>query len=170
MDVLQQLVKSYNDTEHRSTDMKLSAITKGDVGRQVWWHQYKPKEDYMKSHLRNKVPVIFKKGDHMRISHMRQTFEKGMDEKWTREIFQVRKPFMRFGIKKYRLIDLKGEELKGTFYEGELQKVTYSEDKTFEVRKILKQRGRGNKKEALVKWKGWPDKFNSWIPSKNIPE
>ena len=68
------------------------------------------------------------------------------------------------------MIDLKGEELKGTFYEGELQKVTYSEDKTFEVEKIIKQRGRGNKKEALVKWKGWPDKFNSWIPSKNIPE
>ena len=69
---------------------------------------------------------------------MRQTFEKGMDEKWMREIFQVRKPFMRFGIKNIcRLIDLKGEELKGTFYEGELQKVTYSEDKTFEVHKKL---------------------------------
>ena len=46
MDVLQDLVKAYNDTEHRSTDMKPSAITKGDVEKQVWWHQYIPKEDY----------------------------------------------------------------------------------------------------------------------------
>ena len=154
----------------RSMDMKLSVITRGNVERQVWWHQYKPKEDYMKSHLRNKVPALFKKGDHVHISHMRQTFEKGTDEKWMREIFQVRKLFMRFGIIKYRLIDLKGEELKGTFYKGELQKVIILKIKHLKSKKILKERGRGNKKEALVKWKGWPDKFNSWIPLKNIPE
>ena len=99
-----------------------------------------------------------------------QKFEKGMDEKWMREIFQVRKPFMRFGIKNIRLIDLNGEELKGTLYEWEWQKISYSEDKTFEVEKMIKHQGRGNKKEVLVKWKDWPDKFNSCISSKNIPE
>ena len=40
---------------------------------------------------------------------MTQIFDKGMDEKWARKFFQVRKPFVRFGIKMYRLIDLKGE-------------------------------------------------------------
>ena len=65
----------------------------------------------------------------MCLSHIAEKFEKGMDEKWTREIFRVRKPFQRFRIKKYQLTDLKGDELKGTFYKGELQKVSYSEDK-----------------------------------------
>ena len=100
--------------------MKLSVITKGDVERQVWWHQYKPKEDYMKSHLRNKVPVLFKKGDHICISHMRKTFEKRKDEKEDERNFPSEKTIYEIWNKeKYRLIDLKGEELKGTFYKGE---------------------------------------------------
>ena len=46
----------------------------------------------------------------MCLSHIPKRFEKGMDEKWMREIFRVRKPFQGFGIKKYQLTDLKGEE------------------------------------------------------------
>ena len=64
---------------------------------------------------------------------------------------------------KYRPRDLQGEDLKGTFYEAELQKVTYSSDQTFEVEWELNHRGCGRKQEVLVKWKGWPDKFNSWV-------
>ena len=52
-----------------------------------------------------------------------------MDEKWTQEICKVRQAFQRFRIKKNRLTDLKSEEVNGMFYEGELQKVSYSEDK-----------------------------------------
>ena len=58
--------------------------------------------------------------------------------------FKVRQPFQRFGIKKYRLMDLKGKELNGTFYEGELQKISYVEDKFFEIEKVPNKRGKGN--------------------------
>ena len=63
----------------------------------------------------------FKRGDHMCISHMVQTFQQGHDEKWTREIFEVYQPFRWLGVCKYHLQDLQGEDLKGTFYEAELQ-------------------------------------------------
>ena len=66
-------------------------------------------------------------------------------------------------------MDLKGEELNGTFYEGELQKVSYVEDKFIEIEKVLNKGGKGNGEESLVKWKGWPDKFNTWIHSNTIP-
>ena len=33
----------------------------------------------------------------------------------------------------------------------------------FEIEKILKSRGKGSSKEHFVKWKGYLDKFNSWI-------
>ena len=75
-----------------------------------------------------KVPFGFKKGDHMCISHKAQTFQWGHKEKWTREIFEVYQPFRWLRVCKYRLRDLQGEDLKGTFYEAELQKVTYSPD------------------------------------------
>ena len=36
-------------------------------------------------------------------------------------------------------------------------------DEVYDVEKVLKTRRRGGKVEHLVKWKGYPDKFNSWV-------
>ena len=166
VDVLQDLVASYNDTQHRSTGMKPSEVTPGDVERHLWWHQYKPKTPHIKGG-RKPTRFKYKTGDHVCISHKAERFHRGHDEKWTREIFQIRQPFERFGIPKYRLTDVQGEELKGTFYEAELQKVEYSENNSFEIEKVIDRRRQspGKRKfELLIKWKGWPDKFNSWIP------
>ena len=85
-----------------------------------------------------------------------------------REIFEVVKSFKRFGICKYHLCDLDGEDIKGTFYESELQLVDYSTQGSFKVEKEIERRGRGNKQEVLVKWKGWPGKFSSWILASDL--
>ena len=90
----------------------------------------------------------------MCISHKAQMFQQGHDKKWIIEIFEVYQPFMCLGVCKYHLRDLQGENLKGTFYEAELQPVTYSPNQTFEVERKLDHRGRGRKQEMLVKWKG----------------
>ena len=42
----------------------------------------------------------------------------------------------------YKLKDYDGEELKGTFYEKELQKVVKCND-IYKVEKVLKKRGQG---------------------------
>lgn len=164
IDVLQDLVHSYNNTKHKSIGMKPSAVTKGDVERRLWWHLYKPTKPYVKSELDKPIRYLFKKGNHVRISHKAKTFQRGHDEKWSREIFLVRQPFTRQSIRKYRLEDLDGEDINGTFYEAELQKVKFSEDREFDIEKVVRKQGR----ESLVKWKGWPPKFNSWIPSNEV--
>ena len=85
-----------------------------------------------------------------------------------REIFKIVQSFKRFGIRKYHLCDLDGEEVKGTFYEPELQLVNYSAQGSFKIETVIKKRGRGKKEEVLVKWKGWPEKFNSWILASDL--
>ena len=170
VDRLQDFVYSYNNTIHRSIGMKPSEVTKGDVERSLWWHQYKPKRTLKESKRENREPFLFRAGDHVRISHPSKRFERAVDEKWTEEIFQIRQAFRRLGLRKYRLVDLQGEELKGTFYEGEMQKVSYSEDTSYEIERELRTRGSGKKKEILVKWRGWPDKFNSWILASSVEE
>ena len=76
--------------------------------------------------------------------------------------------FKHFGIHKYGLCNLDGENIKGTFYEAELQLVDYSAQGSFEIEKVIKKRGCGKKEEVLVKWKGWPEKFNSWILTSDL--
>ena len=154
--------------KHRTTGMKPSEITKGHVERHLWWHLYKPKLSYEKSCEITRVPFAYKKGDKVRISHMVKTFERAYNEKWTREIFEIVQSFKRFGIHKCRLCDLDGEEVKGTFYEPELQLVDYSAQGSFKIETVIKKRGCGKKEEVLVKWKGWPEKFNSWIPASDL--
>ena len=41
-------------------------------------------------------------------------------------------------------------------------------DDVYEVEKILKKRGRGRNVQYLVKWLGYPNKFNSWVPASEI--
>ena len=148
--------------------MKPSEITKGHVERHLWWHLYKPTELYEKLHQISRVPFAYKKGDKVHISHMVKTFERAYNKKWTREIFGVVQSFKRFGIHKYRLGDLDGGDIKGTFYEAELQIIDYLAQGSFEIEKVIKKRGLGKKEEVLVKWKGWPEKFNSWILTSDL--
>ena len=54
---------------------------------------------------------------------------------------------------------------KAHFYDTEVQKVIKMDD-IYKIEKILKTRRRGRVKEYLVKWKGYPDKFNSWVNEK----
>jgi len=59
---------------------------------------------------------------------------------------------------------LDGDSIKGTFYEPELQKVRKPDESTlFVVEKVLQTRRRKDGTvEYLVKWAGYPSKFNSW--------
>ena len=61
----------------------------------------------------------------------------------------------------YRIADLNGKEIMGTFYEPELQK---TDQELFRIEKVIKR----GKKKYLVKWKGYSYDFNSWVDSKNI--
>jgi hypothetical protein len=49
-------------------------------------------------------------------------------------------------LPKYRLKDFHDEEIKGTFYQSELQKVDVRDDDIWNIEKILKTKGKGNNK------------------------
>ena len=59
----------------------------------------------------------------------------------------------------YKLQEWDGTPIKGTFYNEDVQKVDVTEDSLFRVEKVLKRRPG----QVLVRWKGWPAKYDSWI-------
>ena len=56
-----------------------------------------------------------------------------------------------------------GEEIAGSFYREQLQKTNQS---VYRIDRIVRRRPAT--KEVLVKWSGYPDKFNSWIPETDV--
>ena len=88
-------------------------------------------------------------------------FEKGFEKNWSREIFKIIEVLRRDRVV-YKLEDLLGEPIEGTFYEIELQKVNLPEK--YAIEKILQKKGN----QYFVKWQGYPDKFNSWISSADL--
>ena len=59
---------------------------------------------------------------------------------------------MRQGQPIYKLADWYKNPVKGTFYQKELQKIEVRDDDMFKVEKVIKYKGRGNKREALFRW------------------
>lgn len=63
----------------------------------------------------------------------------------------------------YKLKDFLNEDITGSFYQSELQRVTIKDDKLWKVEKIIRKRKRKGVQQYYVKYKGWPNKFNQWI-------
>jgi hypothetical protein len=159
LDVLDDLVNAYNSRKHSKTNIAPKDVTP-EMSDAIFVNTYE------KDEMPKKRPPMFQVGDYVRISRKRKTFERGYHEKWTTEIFVVDGVDFWETPVVYRIKDLGDEKVEGTFYRQELQKVKKPE--TFLVEEVIRKRGKGAKQEVFVKWLGYPERFNSWIPASNF--
>ena len=157
VDKIDELLKNYNSSFHRSVQMSPVAASDIKNKHQVFANLYS--NEIYKQVKKPKFPI----GDKVRISkYKRKLFDKGFTPNWTEEIFVINQILHTKPVT-YRLVDLQGETVTGSFYEQELQKTT---QEIFRIEKVIR---RDNKrKRALVKWSGYPDQFNSWIPMSEL--
>jgi transposase InsO family protein len=159
LNVLQDFVKAYNDSEHRSIGMSPNEVNKSNQSK-LFDKMYETK-------AWKKIDTPLVEGDLVRISKTRSSFERGYTPNWTREIFQIDKVLINERPIVYIIKDYSGEKIRGTFYRHELQVV--KEPKTYQIESILETRRRkGGKKQFFVKWLGYPDSFNSWINEEDM--
>lgn len=116
------------------------------------------------------TPFTFKKGDLVRVSYSNFTFKRSFDEQFSREIFKINKRFRMHGIPMYKLIDFLNEPIRGNFYTSELSRCEKDEDTLWFIEKQIRKRRRNGQTEWLCKFEGWPDKYNQWIPEKDITD
>ena len=154
VDILPDLVKDYNNTQHSSIKMTPVEASKKKNELEVWRNLY---PDRLK---RIDINPKFSIGDKVRISKKKKTVEKGYTTRWTEEIFTITKINHTSPVT-YKIADLNGEEIDGTFYEPELQK---TRQQLFRIEKVIEK----GKNKSLVKWKGYSGNFNSWVDNKDI--
>src|SRR2546425_823068 len=92
----------------------------------------------------------------------KRVFKKGYEPSWTEEIFTIASLYPS-DPPTYVLKDLPGEEIKGNFYEQEIQPVKHNATDAYAVERVIKIRRRGKRIEYFVKWRNYPGKFNSLV-------
>ena len=147
IDMLDSLIDEYNNTKHSTIKMTPAEASKPENSNLI-----------INSRISEQVKaqkIKFKVGDKVRISRIKGTFEKGYLPNWSEEMFIIDK-IIYSRPTTYKLKDLMGDGIEGSFYEQELQKTNQEE---FRVEKVLKRK----KDKVFVKWMGYSDKFNQWI-------
>ena len=118
LDILKDLISSYNDTKHRTIGMKPKDVTAQNEKKLLFsvYKNYNVKQA-------DKKPK-FKVGDKVRISKFKYVFEKGYTPNWTTEIFTVNRIKNTEPVT-YILKDYQDKAIAGSFYEYELAKVRH---------------------------------------------
>lgn len=161
IDVLDDVVHSYNNSYH--TTIRMAPIDVNDTNILQVYRNIRESQKIPVKKKRAKLKV----GDYVRITKTKGVFEKGYMPAWSSEIFKVKSIAKRNPIV-YYLQDLAGEEIIGTFYELEVQKVKFDEGAARAIEEIIKQRTRGKTIQYYVKWQSYPSSFNSWIDAKSV--
>ena len=153
IDALPDIVRTYNNSFHRSIKMKPSEVNTSNVAevRNTLYGNIIPNTKFK-----------FEIGEKVRVSKVKGLFEKGYLPNWSEEMFIIRRR-LPLNVPAYELKDLKNEKIEGLWYEQELQKVV--QDKYW-IEKLIKR----GKTKSFVKWYGYTEKFNTWINNKEIKQ
>ena len=156
--VLNDLTKNYNQTKHSVILMKPANVNETNKD-EVWITLF--------GYGLDEFPrPRFSLNEMVRVSKYKNIFEKGYEANFTEEIFKIVKIF-RGDPNMYGLEDHEKEPIIGKFYESELSVVDKKDD-IYKVEKTLKRKKVKGKEMVLVKWLGYSNKHNSWIPKESV--
>ena len=168
IDILPELEAKYNNSFHRSIKMKPVDVNENNADL-IWMNLYEGRLVLSKNRIEQEIKMNnLSKGDFVRISIARTTFRKAYDQGWTEEIFVIKNVLFTFPVM-YKLKDQSNEDIKGSFYFEELQKV--SEPQAYRIEKVIRKRKDKNGITwYLVKWKGYDSSFNSYVKEEDIEQ
>jgi len=154
LDVIDDLLHSYNNTYHRSIKMTPNQVNEENEDL-VRSHLYPPKPN-------KKSKFTFNVGDIVRITKSKNPFAKAYEGGWSEELFTIEKRHSSYPVT-YTVQDYNRNSIKGKFYAAELSRVNRDPNQMFKVQEILKtKRTADGKINYYVRWLGYPSEFDSW--------
>lgn len=175
IDILPKLLSAYNNRLNRAIGMSPAEASKRENETNVRRILYPQGRVFQKLPTNKKgksdiatVDVRLVPGMRVRISKVKGNFEKGYLPNWSQEDFIIKDVIERGGEERriYKLEDRAGEPIQGIFYREELQPISRNQYTIEHV--IRKGKNKNGKSVCLIKWYGWPSKFNSWIDEEEI--
>lgn len=163
IDVLQDLVKTYNNRTHRMINMTPHQA-ENNTNNHLKISLLQAKRDSFVKQQQPKYSI----GTYVRIAKQKGKFSRGYEEQTKQEIFKIYKIDLTKKIPLYYIETYNGDEkIKGGFYSFELTPVSTD---IFRVEKILRRRTVRGVRQLYVKWKGFDNKYNSWINENDIEQ
>lgn len=156
--LLPHAMKIYLNRKHRTIKMsplEAEQDENQDIVRDIFLERYAKVENLRKD-------PKYKVGDTVRVWAKRTAFWRGYYEDFTREYFKIDQVLTNLPVPRYKLKDILGEEISGSFFEDELILFNPPDDLEYPIEKVIKKRKLGGTTQYLVKYVGWPEKFNEW--------
>lgn len=160
VEVLPQLIDSYNNSVHRTIKMKPLEVNSSN-SRQVFFNTYGVwgTKDL---HQHSKKKLKLEPGADVRISYQPGQFDKGFLPNWTDEVFRVKNISLTAKKPYIKLEDSNKEEIEGRFYPEEVQEINPG---LWRIEKVLRK---DKRRGWFIKWLNHGPEFNSWIDPNSI--
>ena len=159
IDHLQDMVRNYNNTYHGTIKMKPREALEKENLLDVYENIIGADEEPDKPNL--------KKGMYVRIPRYKTQFSKEMIGNYTIEVFIIDR-VRKTNPPTYHIKDQMGENILGSYYERELQEVPQESALERRIEKVMLKKKEKGVNMVFVKWLGYGDKFNDWIPEKDL--
>jgi hypothetical protein len=160
IDHLDRILLTYNSRFHRMIGMSPLEAENNPEAELIINNSIAKRDTLMK-----KVYPKLKIGEFVRISKQKDKFSRGYQPQSQVEIFRINSISKNKKIPLYYLVDENNENIEGGFYSYELTPVNIN---TYRIEKILNRRTFRGQKQVLVKWLGYDDNFNRWIPEEDL--
>lgn len=164
-DAVDDIITSYNNTIHGSTGFKPADVTEANA-MELYERVYIPILD---KRAKETTEFSFRVGQLVRLSLLINKFKRGYTQNYTEEVFKVTATIPSHPPR-YKIEDLKGEEVKGSFYKEDLKAVNAESTAgvNWKIDKVIYTRKIKGRKLSLVSWVGFPKKFNTLIPHSHL--